>query len=79
MNTNCRYIVGWLSSSYLERVNKEVARKFLADYYKISPEKVIEAKTREEAKEYYNMLTEKDGNLGFIFDKASKEVEYRRL
>lgn len=76
---NDRYIIGWLRSYYLEKVNENVAMKFLSTYPKIHPENTISAKTKDEANNYYDMLSKTDGDFGFLLDKASSKVIYRKL
>lgn len=76
---NDRYIIGWLRSHYLEKVNENAAMKFLSTYPKIHPENTISAKTKDEANNYYDMLSKTDGDFGFLLDKASSKVIYRKL
>lgn len=76
---NDRYIIGWLRSYYLEKVNENAAMKFLSTYPKIHPENTISAKTKDEANNYYDMLSKTDGDFGFLLDKASSKVIYRKL
>lgn len=76
---NDRYIIGWLRSYYLEKVNENTAMKFLSTYPKIHPENTISAKTKDEANNYYDMLSKTDGDFGFLLDKASSKVIYRKL
>ena len=53
--------------------------KFLSNYPKIRPENTISVKTKEEANNYYDMLSKTDGDFGFLLDKASSKVIYRKL
>ena len=76
---NDRYIIGWLRSYYLEKVNENAAMKFLSTYPKINTENTISAKTKDEANNYYDMLSKTDGDFGFLLDKASSKVIYRKL
>lgn len=76
---NNRYIIGWLNSYYLDKVNENAVMKFLSTYPKIHPENTISAKTKDEANNYYDMLSKTDGDFGFLLDKASSKVIYRKL
>lgn len=73
----CRYIVGWLvckSSTFNFHSESVALNKYVKYWLRQSPRNIVEVKTLNEARNWLDLLDEKDGSYAFIFDKVHESI-----